>query len=416
MRRKIISAFILMLVYLCANAQTEGYRYSAKLDSVQTSGFYGLEITPAMNAHLKPDLSDLRIVNAEGKWVPHLISKPFKEDVTTGAPFPLRIMASATNGNYTEIIVDKSSALYGFISYIELILKNTGAERWCRLSGSDDNKNWFVVQDSVLLKPVPGDSGKAVYAMSFPSCNYKLFRLRIDNKQNDPVNILAVQTRANLYFQSPRPPESNPHMSVTQTDSGRVSYIKVTQPAPYHFDHISFSLKGAKYFYRRVALFIPADTLAAMQNSGQPEQSIYLSNNNALEFNTALTNAKVFYIRIFNEDNPPLKMDSVITSFAVRYVTAYLDSGAHYRILLGNPAATMPQYDLEHMNKDSIRILSYIHAGGITELPAQKADNKKSATSKYLMWAAIAAALLVLLFFTLRMTKEIDKNKDNDRI
>lgn len=416
MRRKTINIFIGMLFCFCAKAQTEGYRYSAPLDTVRASGFYGIDVTSSMTPYLKPDLSDLRVVDAKGQWVPHIINTGNKEDLSSGMPLRFRITGLNAAGEFTDVTLESPELSSAFISYMELIIRNTNAERWCKLSGSDNKTDWYVVQDSVLLKPIPADSGKAAYSISFPSCNYKYFRLRLNNKQNDPVNILGVQTRIILQWQTFKMTEDNPAAAVSQTDSGKISYIKVTQSKAYHFDHIGFRVSGAKYFYRKVSLFIPQDSSATAQHPGPPDQTLYLSDKNVLEFNTALTNAKVFYIQIFNEDNPPLKADSIATSFHLRSLTAYLDSGAHYRLLLGNSAALMPQYDLEHMNRDSIKILSYINAGAITELPNAQAVSGKSATGKYIMWAAIIAALLVLLFFTLRMTKEIDKNKSNDRL
>src|SRR6185436_21021523 len=79
MKKKWISIFLLCLSSFCVSAQTEGYNYFGKLDTVKSSGFYNIALTPEVNAHLKTDYTDIRIVNDSGKWVPHVFRMPQTE-------------------------------------------------------------------------------------------------------------------------------------------------------------------------------------------------------------------------------------------------------------------------------------------------------------------------------------------------
>lgn len=76
MRKKTINILLLLLISTCTHAQTQGYKYSATLDTVSTAGFYNIALSPMLTAHLKTDLSDIRVINEEGKWVPHVVRIP----------------------------------------------------------------------------------------------------------------------------------------------------------------------------------------------------------------------------------------------------------------------------------------------------------------------------------------------------
>ncbi|MDB5280573.1 MAG: hypothetical protein JWR61_5528, partial [Ferruginibacter sp.] len=73
MKPKWISVFFFNLLCLCCSAQTAGYKYFSLLDTVKQSSFYNIVFTPEISARVKTDYSDIRIVNKEGKWVPHLL-------------------------------------------------------------------------------------------------------------------------------------------------------------------------------------------------------------------------------------------------------------------------------------------------------------------------------------------------------
>ena len=150
MKKRWSSIFLFCLINICCAAQTAGYKFYSLLDSVKTSGFYNIEITPTLSAHLKTDYSDLRIVNDSGKWVPHVMHFPEREinyDVLT---MDLKFTKIENANVSTTLIIENGKDI---ISNLGLIIKNTAAERFCSLSGSDDKKNWFVINDSILVNP-----------------------------------------------------------------------------------------------------------------------------------------------------------------------------------------------------------------------------------------------------------------------
>lgn len=66
-------AVLFFMLTLSASAQ-KTFKYHAKLDSVKSAGFYKIELPPAFVAKSNAALSDIRIVDARGKFVPYITS------------------------------------------------------------------------------------------------------------------------------------------------------------------------------------------------------------------------------------------------------------------------------------------------------------------------------------------------------
>jgi hypothetical protein len=408
MKKKLFNVIACCCIIACSKAQVAGYKYYSQLDSVKTSGFYTIGLSPELTAHLKTDYSDIRIVNEAGKWIPHILRFPSAE--SGFFPLPILIIKKETHGSITELIIKNNGV---FLSEFDILLKNTAASRVAKISGSDDLSKWFVVEDSFLLDPInANDTGVTKYHLEFPACNYKFFKVVIDNKLNDPVNILSASLNINLTFQ-----QVNYNISpdlfcaVQQRDSGKISYLEVTQQKAFHFENIRLKLSGVKFFYRKVDMFIPAKENSSFADPGVLYQSFYISNNSALAFKVPLTNAKVFYLFIHNEDNLPLKAEGISTFCRTRSLTTYLEKGNSYRLIMDNLSAVPANYDLGQLNTaipDSISFLGY---GKVIAFKEIKPTAPATENKKWILWLAIIAALFILLFFTRKMIKEVDKKK-----
>ena len=411
MKKKGINLLLFSLITLYATAQTDGYKFFSPLDSIKTSGFYTVELTPELNAHLKTDYSDLRIVNGSGKWIPHILYNPSEQMAVDAVSYDLRFTKTEMPKLTTILIIENT---FNTISNVGLVITNTEAERFCTLSGSNDQKNWFVINDSILINPVPSSKAtENTFTINFPPSNYHFFKLVINNKNKDPFNIKAIVQSSGAYivpYDKFRKTENFP-TSVLQKDSGNISYIKVTQQEPFHFDNISLQVSGVKYFYRKCELFVPNGADHSFSSPGHLVQSFTVSNNSTLRFKFPLIKSKVFYLLIDNEDNLPLTVNGVKTYCSSHYITAYLENGNNYKLILDNELAGLPNYDLSKLDNKIPDSTYTLQPGRPVPALENKIPEAKVSDNKLILWASIAAALIILLFFTKKMLGEVDKRK-----
>ncbi len=414
MRKKWINLFVFSLVTNCCLAQTDGYKFYSPLDSISTSGFYNIALTPELNAHLKTDYSDVRIVNDAGRWVPHILHFPANTDNFLTQNKNLKFIIAENNKTNTILVIESGKDK---ISNLGLVISNTAAERFCTLSGSSDSKNWFVINDSILVNPVPDDATtKNIFRIDFPTSNYNFFKIVIKNNNKDPFDIKNVIQNSGVIIKNSNKLIPNPAAVIVQKDSGKISYLKIMQQQRYHFDNISIKISGIKYFYRKIDLYIPFAGNHSFANPGQLLQSFTISNNSTLQFKVPISNDKVFYLLINNEDNLPLSVTEVATANSHHYITAYLEKGSNYKLILDNAVAVVPNYDLTNLNKTIPDSAALLTAGKIIPFKQNEAIATPVKNNKWMLWAALIAALFILLLFTQKMIKEVDKRKQNDSI
>ena len=408
MKKKWINFLLFSLITGFSSAQTSGYRFYTRLDSVKNDGFYNIAITADLNAHIKTDYSDIRIVNDSGNWIPHVLHAPHYDYTGEAVRMDLKFSIFENSTANTELIIEKGKNI---MSSLGLMISNTAAERFCTLSGSNDKNNWFVINDSILLDPVPKvNATENIITIDFPASSYLFYKIVIHNKNKDPFNIKSVVQNTAI-TKSFEKKSDNPLTRLQQKDSSKISYVKVTQQQPYQFDFVSLQLSGVKYYNRQVELYVPFDDAHSFSNPGRLLSSFIISNNSTLQFQLPITKAAVFYLVIKNEDNLPLKVNEVITACSNHYITAYLEKGNNYRLIIDNQKALLPEYDLSNLTTKIPDSIPYLSIGKIVVFDKTKPIVAVANNNKWLLWVAIAAALVVLLFFTTKMMKEVDKRK-----
>ncbi len=407
MKKKWIKLWLLFTIPVCGFSQTAGYRFYCKPEPVTTPGFYKIDFTPAITAHLKTDYSDIRIINDSGKWVPHILTTAKHDYTATSVITYLKFSVSQDPAANTEVLIESAGKN---ISNLNLTIANTAAERFCTLSGSNDKNNWFVINDSILLHPETGENTTSiVLSVDFPVSNYLFYKLVIINKNKDPFNIRSVHERTSVTSHTVKTID-NPATLLLQKDNGNISYIQVVQQQPYQFDMISLKAEGVKYYSREVELFVPAGEGHSFSAPGNMVHSFTISNNSTMQFPVPLVKSSVFYLLIKNQDNLPLKITAVKTTCNDRYITAYLEKG-NYRLIMDNPGASAPNYDLSGLSLKLQDSVPSIPCGEIVPLNQNEPPVVAAKNNNWLIWSAIAVALIVLLFFTTRMIKEVDKRK-----
>ncbi|MCY7291187.1 MAG: hypothetical protein LH615_03295 [Ferruginibacter sp.] len=416
MKKKFINFLLCMLFLNISFAQTEGYHFSSKLGDVKKAGFYNIILSPQINAHLKTDYSDVRIINENEKWVPHLFHSPADEISSTAIKMDLAYNISESNKINTVVIMNAAQVLNNIV----VTINNTDVTKYCTLSGSNDLQNWFVISDSILLTPEVSEiNTESIISINFPATKYRNLKLVIINRNKDPYNITAIRYNALIDGISVKGFKDslikNPDGILLQKDSGKISFIKIKQQAAFHFNELNISVSGVKYFNRVVEVYVAKDTNASILNPGNFVQSFSISNNSSFRFKLPLLNASTFYLLIKNDDNPPLQVNEISTSISYRYITAYLEKNKSYSLLLNNPDANLPNYDIAKAFSANNESIVFLEAGKIE--PYNSGKNKTPESNKkykWVIWLIIIATLCILLFFTKTMIKEVNKKKITD--
>ncbi|MBK0380702.1 hypothetical protein [Mucilaginibacter segetis] len=381
------------------------FKYRAVLPKPDTAGFYQINLPPAVIAKSKYDLSDLRILDGQGKFVPYVFGDLLKRNYRDSfISFPQIVPASQPDTVTTYIAENK---LRSTINGLILKMRNTSVQRMVSVLGSDDMTRWYAItEDAQLGSAVPGNNADGNYEqlLNFPASTYHYFKIQVNNRQKAPVAILE----AGIYKLQQVNPEYTAlkGLTFTQKDSGNISSVHIRLSNAYTINKIHFDIAVTKFFKRAIAIY-------AVENQNRTflgDTVISSAGGNDLYFSAR---AKQIELEIQNEDNPPLAFENITAYQLNQSLVAYLNKADTYQLLFGDSTAMKPFYDLGYF-ADSLHLqIPLLTTGKITPNPLyqRKIADSEQHVPKWLIWAAILIVVTILAVLTYKLTKEIGKRE-----
>ncbi len=390
---------VLTLVAFCATTNAQSFSVKAKLDAVTATGFYAVNITPQLSSYVAKDFRDLRIADDKGKFVPYIL-RTTQPAFSAHDYIRLSIIKNELADSGRSILVIQNTDTRK-ISMIALMLRNAAVTRTATISGSDDMQSWFTIDEDInFQKEFITDSDKYVQTIHFPTSSYKFLKIVIDNRKNNPLNIIEAGMYIDVEHKQSLSYLTNPASAFTQTDStDNISYVKTGQHASYHFDRIRLLIKGP-HFYKRNVDVITSEGISSFE---------LVSGKDAV-FDLPDCNDTNFIIKIYNGDNPVLTVDSVLTEQESKQAVAYLEPGKEYYLLMHDSTAVKPVYDLRQFQDSISYNIPALNIISFENINSNKPTAGETFSSKWI-WPAIIIMLIVLGFFTVRLIKEVDKKK-----
>jgi hypothetical protein len=422
-KRRIISLIALCLVPACCLvsasclvpasclAQTESrstlppdsFNYSSALDTVRQTGFYRITLTPELVAKCQEDLSDLRIGDKDGKFMPYVLRSDLPIFTAENfIDFPILSNERLKDSSTEMVIANRSSVA---LNHLLLIIKNSSVYRTAILSGSDDREKWFVIREHIILEQAGSDTADHyVQAISFPSSTYRFLKLILEDKGLLPVNILraGITTRHSIngrYLGVPFP-------ALSQKDSTNGhSYITLQYRDSYRIDKLELILKGPALFKRHAIVYDNG-----VQDHRQLAEADLTPGNLFLPVPSVKTNSLI--LEIANGDDKPLTVQAVKTAELNQYLLTYLQPGADYRLLAGNAHAMAPDYDLKYFADSLGQDPHELGSGPLQPIVHGPSAGPAPADHRGLMlWIILGVVLLLLTYLSLNMTKAISGKK-----
>lgn len=394
------SGLLFLLLLLQVWVQAQEFDWKSKLEPVPENGFYQVALSLAFLSNVQADLSDIRIVDDQNRKVPFLLSEQVFRKGTPFIEFP--ILKNTTDSSYTTLVIDALEQ--PGTDHLFLIMGNTAVDRTAILSGSNDQKQWFIINERLLLTNGEGvGSDRFVQSVHFPFVHYRYFKLLIDNRKTDPLPVLRAGIYSHLSEKDSMEWYRIPGITYRITDSSDgASYVWVHHPDLYPVDRVSLDISAPRFFNRALLVY---EVSNGKKNALLASETIRSGRGPSIWLPAGKTQDILLVIE--NGNNPPLSIASVTTHSRKRYLVTYLEKGTEYTLAGGNPQTSFPRYDLAHFRDSIPEQLTVITHG--TVLP----NEKKMVTRishNWWIWPLIGLMLLVLGFLTFRLLKDMQQS------
>ncbi|HWZ02981.1 MAG TPA: hypothetical protein VNX40_05170 [Mucilaginibacter sp.] len=389
--------FVLLAGAVVSASAQNAFKYQALLGKIDSTGFYRIMLGPDIVAKSNGDLSDIRLADGKGNFIPYVtdVKLPGVEhQIFTVFP---EVHSKSRIDSGTSFVVGNLTKKP--VNMLWVKLQNTTVSRTINLFGSDNLKNWYIIEENIPLQSaiVNGD-GTYFQSLSFPQSSYHYLKLQVNDKNKAPIRFLQAGEYSNMeessyYFWL----ESV--MGFSKATKGKTTFVTVNLKEKCQVDFLQLFISEPKYFKRNVTIYSVDGQRRSLVSSAD------LTSGGAL-YLTART--RQLELKIDNGDNLPLTIDSIEISQLNHYVVCYLERGKEYKLYTGNPDANHPNYDLVFFT-DSIHKVEDLIPNPATKNPIYaKPLVIVKHEHTFIIWVSIIAALLLLSLLTWKMVTEVN--------
>jgi hypothetical protein len=387
-----------LLLFLPAGCYAQVYTAEAPLAKVKESGFYSIILPTNITSLLNADLGNVRILDSTDTEVPYLPT--FEKPETNKFVWsPMEIEKEIRKNCCTMVTIRNDQKEY--VDNFLVTFKNTDVLKVATIRGSDDGDIWYAVHDKFVMQGINNSKEEISNEVEIPISNYKYYQLTIDDSASAPFNIVRVErTREDIVHGAYN---EIPDVTITSHDSlqNRETWGIIEFDTAQYVDRIEFDVFGPHLYKRNATLlrkvgnrFDPITTFDIISGQGRP---VYVE-----------LKEKTLYIRVNNDNNPPLKFTQVAAYQVKRVLIAYLEPG-DYKIALGEDLER-PVYDID-FHKDGIPAhLDNLEIGSLKKMAIRRTPKSTTYfTNRNIIWVAIFLVAGLLLVMTVRMLKDVRK-------
>lgn len=383
------------------------YKVIAKVDSVNKPGFYKILLSPDVISFTSADYQDIRLFSSKNKEIPYIFREEQPASAISGfKEYPLLENKYYGTRKYTRVIIHNISK--EVLSTLNVILRNSDTDKEITLKGSDNQTDWFIIRQGRFSNSGAFNETSQRMEFSFPKSNYEFLELTISDKKKDPVQVMAVgyydsQTIEGLYTEIPI-------KKIEKIDStDHRSYVTLYFDKEYEISKLAMDVAGPELYHRNCLLgtYITNKQRKTFQELGYYE----LSSTGHNPWETNKIRAKELIIVIENSDNIPFTSVKLKAFQLNKYLIAKLKPGETYQVQAGNNKLTYPDYDLKYF-VDSIPDTLPILQTSITKTAGTEATGvSQTFFTKTILWLVIVVVICFLGFLSVRMLKEMNKEK-----
>jgi len=407
-----IKLVILLSVCVSSFSIAQSTHFS-KLNQVEQEGYYKIKLSQEIIGEGASDLKDLRLLNSDLEEVPYYIEKgPTQKLDTVFKTLNIQNFEKYQRGFFSkqlfsELIVENQDTL--MLSELYLEINNAQVNKKIRLSGSDNNKDWFSIKDNCTYSISPGESNKKfLKILDFPIVNYKFIKIGMHDHSGDPIKINKVGFHEYKTQELAKDTTVLVAFKLTNKNKDKKSIYEVELPYNYNFEYLNIQLKGAELYKRQVNIYL-ADTVIRNNkqiiNLRSLARSICISGSeNSISIQGNKTNH--YIIEIVNNDNQPLEIKQLLGLNNPAYAVAKLNK-KNYKFELGDHSNKKPKYDIVNFKTELKLETKVVH---VQELNNHEIINaiETSIFPTWIIWTVIVLVFGLLFMFSFKMIREMN--------
>ncbi|WP_421826310.1 hypothetical protein [Larkinella sp.] len=400
-----------VFILTCGIGRTQSFDFRAGIPPVTQPGYYRILLPPVVVGRLNTAKTDIRLYDDKNREIPYLLTQQQPGEQVQFREYEL--VRKTTTSVSTQLVLRNGTKTP--INSLSLILKNTNLRKKARLSGSNDGKTWYGIEDNYWLEPVSNSRATSeAKILGFPLSDYEYYQLEINDSLSAPLNILEVG-----YYTTTAEAGSYsdiPGISFSQHDStDHKSYVHITFPTPSRPDKLIISVQSPDHYRRSAEL-----GQFRIQKKKRNRRHRFFETLRSFELNSMdslhtvlLPNQPTsdLFLIIENQNNVPLTLGSIKARQVTTEMLAELKPGKSYHLAFGNPAVGAPNYDLVYFKTKIPPNPPVIQAHQPESVRASSSSSPSFFTANpWLIWLAIGLVVVLLSYFSYQMVTDM-KNR-----
>ena len=381
----------------------------AKIQAVAKNGLYKMIVPAEIRSYSKDDLSDFRIFDTQNNEVPYfLMGDAIGKAVEQFEEFKV-LSKVVDNRKSTSIVIANPKAQ---INGLELIIANSEVVKKYNVSGSNDQKEWFGLINNGSLSDLQSSETTSVSEkISFPLCSYRFLKIVFDDSTTLPINVLKIGNAQTNFLKGELQEIKVKSLQTTQISTEKKTLVKIEFDFPQFIDKVVFDINKTSLFKRNARIYTDKERVEKHKTVKYQHDiaRFSMASNQSNAFEIANTKQQFLFIEIENQDNPPLQITDIKFYQKPIFAIAELKSNENYTITTGYSNRKLPNYDLAYFKET---ISDALPETQITSIELQKQDNKADAQASFwqqpwFMWLCIVIAGLMILFFSMKLVKDL---------
>lgn len=399
-----ISAFLGLIVCSFSYGQLHQYDYKRELQGI-TAPWHKVVLPEEIFGKVTPNLADIRIygITAAKDTIEASYLLKLKTEKIVAKDVNFRFLNTKQNekGYYFTLEVPSEEA----INQLKLDFKKENFNWKLTLEGSQNQQEWFTVVDDYRILSIKNAATDYQFTtITFPSAKFRFFRLLVKSEENpELVNVKATYNESsdgsfNDYAIANTKTIQNKEEQKTTLEIDLKSTVAVSS--------IQIKVKDTFDYYRPISIQYVTDSVKTEQGWSYLYENIAsgtLSSIEKNEFKLESTILKKLKITIFNQDNEPLNIETIIIKGYVHELLVRITEPAAYFLAYGNKNALKPTYDIERFVSKVPDNLTVLNLGNEQKIDKKDLTKEPLFKNKMWLWALMGIIILVLGWFSIKM-------------